>query len=148
MNATNGTVVSGIVPERNSITGFRSVVVLTAAIGLLSNILVSLALFQKPLRRSSFIKSIIFQTIIDFIFCTMTLASNSLKLAFRDQPVWMEQSWSFAVCYLFTSDIFCFVSSSISNANLIAIAFDRYFRIVHSTFHRNYFSRWDLRSCV
>ena len=130
--ADGGNVVSTVFRWSNVILGLA---------GCLLNVLVFLLLLDKKLLRHTFIIFTINQSSLDFVCCLLSLISNSLHLAFGDDPWWYMQSWSFAVCYVFTSDNILLAVLGASNANLVLIAFERYMKIVHSTFHRKYFSR-------
>ena len=121
---------------------FRVSIIILSTIGFFLNILVSTALFRKPLRNQTFIIFTISQTTIDFVACLFSLITYSLKIAFNDDPVWMRQTWSLAICYVFTSNNFLNLCLMFSNGNLILIAIERYVKIVHSTFYRNHFSKF------
>ena len=129
--------------ESAALVFFRTFILLTSFVGCILNGMVSIVMLKKSLRRQTFIICTISQTTIDFSACLLSLISNGLKLAFRDDPVWMAQKLELRrlLHRLFTSDNFLYVVLTISNGNLILIAIERYVKIVHSTFYRNHFSK-------
>lgn len=122
----------------NRLVVFFGFVVGIGLFGSFMNGVVLSVLLSKKLRAKTSYLLIINQVVLDFLSSLFLLPCYIVKI----HKVYMTGHFGKFICIVFFSDasVYSFQAGSITN--LVLIAAERYFKIVHGVLHRTYFRRW------
>lgn len=142
VNETTEEVVRNDKTESNvgdgSLLTFRCFVVVIGVLGCFMNSFVLRALLGKRSSAQSANHLISNQILFDLLSSFFLICSYALKIP----NMYLDGRFGLFLCLVFTSDGSVFALQAGSIANLVLIAAERYFKIVHSIVHRTHFRRW------
>lgn len=127
-------------PFTSSISSFpyHIIAFIIAAVGLLANSVVILAMSSRKLLEQKTDLLIMNQMLLDLFSCFILLITYSLSVLDLE----LVGTLGRFICFLFISHMLTFIGLMGSVASLVIIALERYGKIVHPIAHRKYFRQW------